>query len=182
MYVHHFKYFRNLPFLGSGVMAVNQEGFFDGFSTPSFVAHLAIEKEQSREFNQDLIQLGISGRQSRGITGSKKRLSNELIPKSGQAMTIADCLLMLPCSNRYTQYSHKQKAAGMSPYRPILIWISPGGNVLFYFPNTSIKQFLTVLAMSTLTTSDLKNFDKNWTYVYDHQSDRKVERAKANSN
>lgn len=53
MYVHYFKYSKKLPVLGIGVVAVNQDGFFDGFSrdnhAPSFVAHLAIVKEQSRE-------------------------------------------------------------------------------------------------------------------------------------
>lgn len=61
-------------------------GFFDWFSNPSHVAHLATEKEQSRESIE---------------------------------------LTALQCA-------------------------------IFLFPNTSIKQFLPVLALSTLTTSDLE--------------------------
>ena len=46
------------------------------------------------------------------------------------------------------------------------------------FSKTSIWQFLKVLAMSNLTTGDLKNLEKNWTCVYGHQPDIIGERGR----
>lgn len=43
---------------------------------------------------------------------------------------------------------------------------------------STIQQFLTVPAMSNLTTGDLKNFDKNWTCVYGHRPDIKGKRGR----
>lgn len=49
MYVSHFSASKNLPVLGIGVRAMNQDGFFNWFSTPVCPAHLVQKKEQSKE-------------------------------------------------------------------------------------------------------------------------------------
>ena len=129
-------------------------GFFNGFSAPTNAAHLAIEKEQSRE---NFIEVALwVAHKTAATSGVQTRCQIDQL--AGESLYPMMALK-----------SYRTKAGRC--------------DLLLYFPNTSIRQFLKVLAMSTLTTSDLKIFPKkNWTYVYDHQSDRKVKRAKANSN